>query len=152
MAFKTLLVPLDKSHLNHKVLTTALNIAERFDAQVVTLRIRKEVAALDMEDEDHTRIDLDIIDNETQALVDETVKTLGPGAAGRITADVRSGPVVDTIVAAAEELQADLIVMGTHGRRGVAEFFTGSTTEQVVAKTPVSVMVIKPSGFPYLRD
>jgi nucleotide-binding universal stress UspA family protein len=155
MAFEKVLVPLDRSNLNFKVLDTALSIADRYGSQVVALRIRKEGAALDMEGQDHTRIDLNVIEEETNELIAEALKRLGDGHSVRedqVRAEVRSGPVVDTIVAAAAELMVDLIVMGTHGRKGPLEFFTGSTTEKVVAKTPASVMVIKPSGFPYLRD
>lgn len=155
MPFKKLLVPLDRSNLNHKVLESALSIADRFGCEVYVLRIRRESASLDMEQEDKTRIDLNVIEQETQELVAEAMKNLRQGHEvdpARVKAEVRSGAVVETIVNAAEELMVDLIVMGTHGRQGAIEFFTGSTTEQVVAKTPVSVMVIKPSGFPYLRD
>jgi nucleotide-binding universal stress UspA family protein len=155
MPFKKLLVPLDGSNLNYKVLDSALSIADRFGSEVVVLSIRREAAALDMEQEDKTRIDLNVIEQETQELVAEAMKNLREGhdvKPSQIRAEVRSGPIVDTIVGAAEELMCDLIVMGTHGRQGAIEFFTGSTTEQVVAKTPASVMVIKPSGFPYLRD
>lgn len=155
MAISKILVPLDKSNLDYKVLETALSLADRYDAEIVALRIRKEAAPLDMELQDRTRHDLDAIEKETLATVAEATKTLREGhtvRAERVKAEVRSGPIVETVVQAAEELMVDLIVMGTHGRHGLAEVFTGSTTEQVVAKTPVSVLVIKPSGFPYLRD
>jgi nucleotide-binding universal stress UspA family protein len=46
----------------------------------------------------------------------------------------RSGPVVETILAAAHELAADLIVMATHGRDGILDALRGSTTEQVMRK------------------
>ena len=45
-----------------------------------------------------------------------------------------------------------MVVMGTHGRDKLSELFTGSTTEQIVAKSPASVLVLKPEGYPYLRD
>lgn len=155
MAISKILVPLDKSNLDYKVLSTALSLADRYDAEVIVLRIRKEAAHLDMELQDKTRHDLDAIENETRAAVAEAFKTLREGHTvrpERIRAEVRAGAVAEAVVQAAEDLMVDLIVMGTHGRHGLAEVFTGSTTEQVVAKTPVSVLVIKPSGFPYLRD
>ncbi|HEX9758301.1 MAG TPA: universal stress protein [Nitrospiria bacterium] len=50
------------------------------------------------------------------------------------------------IVKAAEEIPADLIVMGTHGRTGLAHFMTGSVTEMVVRKAPCPVLTVKPKG------
>ena len=49
------------------------------------------------------------------------------------------------------ELEIDLLVTGTHGRKGLG-ILTGSVSEKLVARSPCSVLVVKPFGFPYLRD
>lgn len=51
-----------------------------------------------------------------------------------------------------DEHELDLIISGTHGPKGLKGFLMGSTTEQLVAKATCSVFVIKPKGYPYLRD
>ena len=50
--------------------------------------------------------------------------------------------VSDCIVAAARQWSADLIVMGTHGRRGMSRLAMGSDAELVVRSTPVPVLMV----------
>ena len=51
----------------------------------------------------------------------------------------------DAIVEAAERLDVDLIVLGTHGRRGVSRFFLGSVAAQVVARARCPVLTVRSS-------
>ncbi len=46
------------------------------------------------------------------------------------------------VLAAIEELSADLVVMGTHGRRGVTRLLVGSVAESVMRASPVPVMTV----------
>ncbi len=52
------------------------------------------------------------------------------------------GPTVATILAAAESRKADIIVMGTHGRRGLAKAFMGSTCDEVLRANRFTVLVV----------
>jgi nucleotide-binding universal stress UspA family protein len=56
--------------------------------------------------------------------------------------DVDAGSASSRIVARARELEADLIVMGAHGRSGFAQRFMGTTTERVVRKAHCSVLAV----------
>jgi nucleotide-binding universal stress UspA family protein len=56
---------------------------------------------------------------------------------------VRLGSAWQEIVAAAQEQGADLIVMGTHGRRGLAHVLLGSVAEKVVQTSPVPVLTVR---------
>jgi nucleotide-binding universal stress UspA family protein len=56
------------------------------------------------------------------------------------------GPAADLIVAQAKEWPADLIVMGTHGRRGLRRFAMGSDAEGVVRGAPVPVLLVHDVG------
>lgn len=53
------------------------------------------------------------------------------------------GPAADLILAQAKEWPADLIVMGTHGRRGVRRLAMGSDAEDVVRRAPVPVLLVR---------
>ena len=57
---------------------------------------------------------------------------------------VLAGYPAEEILAAAEEQQADLIVMGTHGRRGIDRIVFGSVAEKVVKSSPLPVLTIHP--------
>ncbi|MGE4544904.1 MAG: universal stress protein [Pedobacter sp.] len=52
----------------------------------------------------------------------------------------------DEIIKKAEDLKADLIIMGTQGRSGLDHVLFGSTAEKVVRKSPVPVMTIRVPG------
>ena len=53
------------------------------------------------------------------------------------------GSAHDRIVRAAKSLRADLIVMGTHGRSGIARLFVGSVASRVVSASPCPVMTVR---------
>ena len=53
------------------------------------------------------------------------------------------GPAADFIVSQAEEWPADLIVMGTHGRRGLRRLAMGSDAEGVMRRAPVPLMLVR---------
>lgn len=63
-----------------------------------------------------------------------------------ITPCVRSGDPASTIVHEAQAWDADLVVVGTHGRRGAARMFLGSVAETVLRNAPCAVLVIPPLG------
>ncbi|MEO8733664.1 MAG: universal stress protein [Flavobacteriales bacterium] len=52
------------------------------------------------------------------------------------------GPTAETIIKEADRLQADLVVMGTHGRRGLAKAFMGSVSDEVLRANRFKVLVI----------
>jgi nucleotide-binding universal stress UspA family protein len=57
-----------------------------------------------------------------------------------------TGPAADLIVSQAKKARADLIVIGTHGRRGVRRLVMGSDAEQVVRTSPVPVLLVRAAG------
>ena len=56
---------------------------------------------------------------------------------------LREGYTADQIVRACRSAKADLVVMGTHGRRGLPKFFLGSVAERVVATAPCAVLTVR---------
>ncbi|HHO52300.1 MAG TPA: universal stress protein [Deltaproteobacteria bacterium] len=146
--FKRIMVPVDQSQLVSRELRAALSMARAPDAELYVLRIKTSPADLD-----EAEIDLNIIEDETRHLLAEVLSKVGSELPmERIHPEIRSGPVVGTIIEAAEELQIDLIVVGSHGRHRFLEMLTGNTAEKLVNKTSASVLVVKPEGFPFLSE
>ena len=59
---------------------------------------------------------------------------------------VRRGKPGTEIIVAAAEHHADLVIMTTHGRSGLARAFLGSVAQRVVATSPVPVLLLRPGG------
>jgi nucleotide-binding universal stress UspA family protein len=68
-----------------------------------------------------------------------SVRAECPGAKGVI----KVGVAWDEILAVAAEVRADLIVMGTHGRRGVVHAILGSVAERVVRLSTIPVLTVR---------
>ena len=69
-------------------------------------------------------------------------KTLGPRAASAVRVLVGIGKPPQTVLAIAGRIRADLIVVGTHGLTGVRKFFFGSTTEGILQRSTLPVLVV----------
>jgi nucleotide-binding universal stress UspA family protein len=88
---------------------------------------------------------------ETCKHVDEVVKNFakahGPVGVERIAVYVTSGYPAERIVALAGAVDAELIVLGTHGRTGFKRIALGSVAEEVVRRAPCTVHVVRPRDF-----
>ena len=62
---------------------------------------------------------------------------------GRVVTATATGPVVDRILEYVSKHRIDLIVMGTHGRSGLARLFVGSVASRVVSASPCPVMTVR---------
>ncbi len=60
------------------------------------------------------------------------------------TGEVRIGEVVEEIVTFAEKKEANLIIIGTHGSKGIEKFLLGSVAERVVKNAPCPTLVMNP--------
>jgi nucleotide-binding universal stress UspA family protein len=60
-----------------------------------------------------------------------------------IILEIMGGRAADSIVAEANAWGADLIVLGTHGRRGAKRLVMGSDAEEIVRTTPIPVLLVR---------
>jgi nucleotide-binding universal stress UspA family protein len=146
MDVQTILVPLDASTCSQLVVAEATSLAEKLEARMVLLHVSARPAGLSR----GTSVHPDGTDvSADQYLHDAGMVELSPflrvpkGRGVAAEALVRSGPIADTIGAVGSEVGADLIVMGTHGRTGLARAVLGSVAEQVVRAATVPVMLIR---------
>ena len=66
----------------------------------------------------------------------------------KVVRAMRSGSPITHVVEYAKEMAIDLIVMGTHGRSGFSHLLLGSVAENVVRRTPCSVLTVRPAEPP----
>ena len=137
--FGRILVPMDFSPCARAALRYALGLAAPLDAKVEVLHAvaPPPYVPLDMAiwGEAYDRLGSEL-SREMDALLDELSET----DRARITPRLVDGIPYEQILAAAE--QSDLVVMGTHGRTGVAHLLMGSVAERVVRRAPCPVITV----------
>jgi nucleotide-binding universal stress UspA family protein len=140
--YDTILVPTDGSEHAVRAADHALYFADAFDAVVHVVNavdIQAEAgpfAAGGVDDEFVDR--LTERGRETVAEIEATVD-----ASDRIETAVVEGRPADAILDYAEDNDADLLAMGTHGRTGVSRYVWGSVTERVVRQASVPVLTVR---------
>lgn len=136
--FKHLLVPVDFDDAMAPAIDFALSLARWSDARVLLLHVfdlAPFVAGSPFAPAADPGPVLDTREREMAALR-ERLKASWP----KLDALVREGTPAETIVDVASTQGADLIVIGTHGRRGLSHALLGSVAEKVVRLSPVPVL------------
>jgi nucleotide-binding universal stress UspA family protein len=143
-------------------MSMALQLASDYDAQIYVLHVvkdmdrelRKRLVSAPNDDVIETAIRngekaiLDAIELE-RSRAKEAGKTLKNSP---IKMFVTGGEWFEVTLSLIDEHDIDLVVTGTHGGTGIKAMLTGSMSEKLVRKAPCSVYVVKPQGYPYLRD
>src|SRR5882724_462542 len=83
-----------------------------------------------------------------QALARFMESNRGRQPLGRVVAHVRFDSIATEIAQLAADLEADLVVVGTHGRRGLARALLGSSAEATVRLAPCPVLVVRAKAVP----
>ncbi|WGT65112.1 universal stress protein [Variovorax paradoxus] len=146
--FKRILVATDGSTLSKKAVTSAIALAARHDADLVAINVIPRYpkgyfdGAVAFSPEDIGRVERQWAE-KAQAMLD-TVKSRAEQSGVRIkTATVNSDLVAESIVAAAKKHKSDLIVMASHGRKGIKRLLLGSETQHVLAHSALPVLVLR---------
>lgn len=138
-----ILVPTDFGPPSAAALEYAVELAKRFAAREVVLLHTYQIPIVSFPDGA-----IVATAEMTSGIVDAATKELDTLTATVANADVpvrpllREGDPADTIEKAAEQLGADLIVMGTRGRHGLARVLLGSVTERVVRTSKIPVLTV----------
>ena len=82
---------------------------------------------------------------KTEELFDSFKSLMGKSGGNnmQVTTEMLEGSPAEKILDAAEEWQADLIVVGSHGRRGIARFVMGSVSQSVASHAKCSVVIAR---------
>jgi universal stress protein A len=135
----------DFSKASGKALTSAINLAKANRAHLTVLHAYVPIVPLVPEQYIASNT-WDQVDTETRRWAERQVALLADKArkAGvRASSLMVTGDPAQQIVRMARSKRADLIVMGTHGRRGLSKFFVGSVADRVVATAPCPVMTVR---------
>lgn len=146
--YKRILVPVDGSRTSTLGLQEAIRLAKSCKAKLRLIHVVDESVAL--QDSNYAFGTEDILGilkkNGEQSLkrARDRVGKYGIKAESSLIESF-TGRVADIIVSDAKKWRADLIVMGTHGRRGFSHMVLGSDAELVIRSTPVPVLLVRGS-------
>ncbi|SMO63426.1 universal stress protein [Fodinibius sediminis] len=136
-----LLFPTDFSETAHKALPFALDIAKRSGARLTLMHTIEEPydfapMAQEIKQQIRNRIESLFKEQLDDILKNERYKDI------EINIEIRNGPATYSILDLAEEMKADLIMMGTTGASGIDKILVGSTTSKVISQSPVPVLAV----------
>jgi nucleotide-binding universal stress UspA family protein len=145
MQVKTILVPSDFSEYADYAFTWALEMAEKWGAKVVVVNAAPMFSHLAYPESVYM---LDLAKMEAELIADAEKKLrefIAKKGTSGVTVETRAvmGDPFWEICKAAEQNHADLIVMGSHGRTGLAHVLLGSVAERVVRHAPCPVLVAR---------
>ena len=149
MSYSRILVPVDGSAPSECGLREAIRIALPMHARLFVLNVVNEFPL--MMDPVSTAGYGSLLDalrrngEEIAAKATKAVKEAGLDCESAVL-EASTGSVADIIVEQVAGRDCDLVVMGTHGRRGMKRLALGSDAELVVRHSPVPVLLVKPAA------
>ena len=145
--YKRILVPLDGSDLSERALQPAFDLATQFQAQVILLRViamDDTTAAVAGSGPQFLNL-RDMREERDRAESEDYLKGILAQCAANevpVVTRVAFGAAPEMIVQTADQTQAELIVMSTHGRSGLNRFLYGSVAEAVLRGTQLPLLLI----------
>ena len=143
--FKHILVPIDGSSTSQLAVDKAIGLAKAFDSKVTAIFV--------IDPYPFTGVGTDFAYGQAEYLSAATAEANAAVKAAKVLFEA-AGVTVDAsvieahsawrgVVQAAESLEADLIVMGSHGRSGLEKLVLGSVTQAVLSHTKLPVLVVR---------
>ena len=140
--YDRILLPTDGSDASDRATEQAIGLARETGAELHVLFVVEDIPyAPEMMDDE--------VEDRLRAIGDEALEDIRARAdeAGvDVVAALREGVPHVTILEYADEADADVVVMGTHGRSGLDRYLLGSVTERIVRTSDVPVLTVRMDG------
>jgi nucleotide-binding universal stress UspA family protein len=146
--YQKILVATDGSTLSKKAVTSAIELAALAGASLVVLKVVPRYpqsyfeGGMALQVAEVSRVEKQWADS-AQATVDAVQKVAEAKGVKAKGVTVKSDLVSDAIIATAKKNKCDLIVMASHGRRGIKRLLLGSETQLVLTHSLVPVLVLR---------
>lgn len=138
--YKSILVPFDGSEFSKKSLSRACELAKIDGADLTVLYVIPRYE--EMVEFFRTESIKNSLYNEAKRILKEA-ETIAASNGVSIASTIQEGNAGDRIVDLSDGLKTDLIVMGTHGWKGVSKAVIGSTAERVIMNASCPILVVK---------
>ncbi|MFB6105924.1 MAG: universal stress protein [Halobacteriaceae archaeon] len=137
--YEHILVPTDGSEGSERAVAEAIGLAQTFGATIHAVYV---VDAASIPSGIDASMTYDALEEYGEEVL-EDVAERAREADVEVETEVVSGSPHAAIVDYAESHDVDLVVMGTHGRRGLDRYLLGSVTEKVVRTSPAPVLTVR---------
>jgi nucleotide-binding universal stress UspA family protein len=145
--YKKILVPTDGSELSEQAASAAIELARLYGAAIVAFSVAEPPPI--MSAEAAMAVDLGVETEQRQQIAQQNVDKVAQAAKAAgvpcQTAIAYSAQPYLEIINAAAANKCDLIFMASHGRRGLSRLLAGSVAQNVLAYSPIAVMVLRPA-------
>jgi nucleotide-binding universal stress UspA family protein len=126
-----------------KAVNCATTIALAFDAKIYLLFVAEPPTMLFEYANIAEKNIIEALHQEGQRILEKTADIIRKSGVEEVETVLKTGTPAKAILDFVDEAQIDLIVMGTHGRRGLDRVLLGSVTEEVVRLSKVPVMTVR---------
>ena len=141
MAYKKILIAVDSSEYSMKAAKKGLELAHQLEAKAALIFVIDRSKAIGNIDAGIIQEQaLIILKKEAEQALDELSEMYNGNELMRFMPE---GNPEEDIIKTAENWNADLLVMGTHGRTGLKRLFMGSVAEHVIRHSVIPVMVVR---------
>lgn len=143
--YSRILIPTDGSEITRKAVETAVSLAKRMDAQLFAIAVKEPFpySAISEVQPIAPQEFFDAQEKVARARATAVVEAAREQQVACSGYTVESIHPWEAILEHARDKQCDLIVMASHGRRGVAAVLLGSETQRVLLHSPIPVLVVK---------
>lgn len=139
--YERILIPIDGSSYAEAAATTGFEVAKTFGAQAFVLCVVDTGPLASVQLPGDAARAGDVLHDQAEAFIDE-IRDRAVEFGVDVSTDVREGVPVDEILQHIDEIDADLVVMGSQGRHGVGRLLLGSVTQGVTRQGDVDVLVV----------
>jgi nucleotide-binding universal stress UspA family protein len=146
--FERILVATDGSPLSKKAAAGAIELAAVHGSVLLVMTVVPRYARTYLDGADvYNAEDIALIekqwDDNAQSILDEISRSAAASGVRVETLTVNADLVAEAIIAAATEHKCDLIVMASHGRKGIQRLLLGSETQHVLTHSSLPVLVLR---------
>ena len=138
--FHTILIAVDGSPITHKVLQVGIDEARIWNSHMHLVYV---IESGWPEGDVARELSIREIEEDSEVLL-RSMRDEIEARGGIVTLHKKHGHAGEEIVRAAEELEADLVIVGSVGKSQVKRMLAGSVSTFVVTHSPVTTMVVKP--------
>jgi nucleotide-binding universal stress UspA family protein len=146
--FKHIMLATDGSKLSQKAVKSAIELAAKFNAELIAVKVIPRYVQTYFEGS-FTVADIDVKSIEAQwaagaqVELDKIAANCASKGVAVKTAVVKSDDIAEGLVKTATKWKVDLIVMASHGRKGIKRLLLGSETQNVLTHSEVPVLVLR---------